>query len=245
MIWAERTRMLPFPKETPQAVVEKLARRTLEVPAFVRAYWHGERDHLRMELSPQAQWRYAQFYRGELNDDLGDGVVGALLERRAPMLLRLAMLMALTDLQTRIDAQHIDAAMAWIRHATASVRFVFVSAVEEAKLAQVLELSNRVLAFLRERGQATRSQISAECFKGKVPKARLDASLGHLLGATPPKIAVSGSSAPSTRRARQRGCIGLRRPEAHFAHFAALSLERRVTVAPTVVRNKFHANNSG
>jgi putative DNA primase/helicase len=190
MIWAERSRMLPFPKETPQAVVEHLARRTLTVLAFVRADRHGEREHLQMELSPQAQSRYAQLYRGELNDGLGDGVVGALLERRAPMLLRLAMLMALADLQTRIDAQHIDAAMAWIRHATASVRFVFVSATEEAKLAQVLELSNRVLAYLHERGQATRSQISAECFRGKVPKARIDACLEHLLASTPPKVTV-------------------------------------------------------
>ncbi len=197
MIWAERTRMLPFPKETPQAVVEDLARRTLEVLAFVRADRHVERDHLRMELSPQAHWRYAQFYRGELSDDLGDGVVGAVLERRAPMLLRLAMLMALTDLQTRIDARHVDAAMAWIRHATASVRFVFVSAAEEAKLTQVLELSNRVLAFLRERGQATRSQISAECFRGKVSKARIDASLEHLLGSTPPKISVQWVERPA------------------------------------------------
>lgn len=190
MIWAERARMLPFPKETPQAVVGHLARKTLEVLAFVRAHRHDEFDYLRMELSPQAQWRYAQLYRGELHDDIGDGVVGALLERRAPMLLRLAMLMALTDLQTRIDVQHVDAAMAWIRHATASVRFVFISTAEEAKLAQVLELSNRVLAFLRERGQATRSQISAECFRGKVPKARIDASLEHLLVSTPPKITV-------------------------------------------------------
>ena len=190
MIWAERSRMLPFPKETPQAVVEHLACRTQEVLAFVHADRHGEREHLRMELSAQAQWRYAQFYRGELNDDLGDGTVSALLERRAPMLLRLAMLMALADLQTRIDVPHIDAAMAWIRHATASVRFVFVSAAEEAKQAQVLELSSRVLVFLRERGQATRSQISVECFKGKVPKARLDASLEQLLSATPPKISV-------------------------------------------------------
>ena len=202
MIWAERSRMLPFPKETPQAVVEHLACRTREVLAFVRADRHGERDHLRMELSPQAQWRYAQLYRGELNDDLGDGVAGALLERRAPMLLRLAMLMALADLQTRIDAVHIDAAMAWIRHATASVRFVFVSVAEEAKLAQVRELSNRVLTFLRERGQATRSQISAECFKGKMPKARIDASLEHLLASTPPKISVQtverSADAPGT-----------------------------------------------
>ncbi|WP_316855369.1 YfjI family protein [Ralstonia mannitolilytica] len=197
MIWAERSRMLPFPKETPQAVVEHLACRTLEVLAFVHANRHDRRDHLRMELSPQAQWRYAQLYRGELNDDLGDGVVGALLERRAPMLLRLAMLMALTDLQTRIDAKHIDAATAWIRHATASVRFVFVSAAEEAKLAQVLEMSNRVLAFLHERGQATRSQISAECFRGKVTKARIDASLEHLLASTPPRISVQWVERPA------------------------------------------------
>lgn len=193
MIWAERTRMLPFPKETPQAVVEQLALRTREVLAFTRADRHNERDHLRVDLSPQAQWRYAQFYRGELNDDLGDGVVGALLERRAPMLLRLAMLMALTDLQTRVDAIHIDAAMAWIRHATASVRFVFVSAAEEAKLAQVLDLSNRVLVYLRERGQATRSQINTECFRGKVSKSRIDACLEHLLAATPPRITVQWS----------------------------------------------------
>ena len=190
MIWAERSRMLPFPKETPQATVELLAARTQEVLAFVRADRHDEREHLRMELSPQAQWRYAQLYRGELHDGIDDGAIGALLERRAPMLLRLAMLMALTDLQTRIDVSHIDAAMAWIRHATASVRFVFVSAAEDAKLAQVLELANRVLAFLHERGQATRSQISAECFRGKVPKARIDACLEHLLVSTPPKITV-------------------------------------------------------
>lgn len=190
MIWAERSRILPFPKETPQAVVEHLARRTLEVLNFVHADRHDERENLRMELSPQAQWRYAQLYRGELHDGIDDGAIGALLERRAPMLLRLAMLMALTDMQTRIDVPHIDAAMAWIRHATASVRFVFVSAAEEAKLAQVLELANRVLAFLHERGQATRSQISAECFRGKVPKARIDASLEHLLASTPPKVTV-------------------------------------------------------
>lgn len=190
MIWAERSRILPFPKETPQAEVDQLTARTRQVLAFVRADQHTRHDHLRMDLSPQAQWRYAQLYRGELNEDLGDSVIGALLERRAPMLLRLAMLLALTDLQTRVEAQHINAAMLWIRHATASVRYVFVSATEEAKLTQVLELSNRVLAFLRQRGQATRSQISSECFRGKVPKALIDVCLEHLLAATPTMINV-------------------------------------------------------
>lgn len=80
--------------------------------------------------------------------------------------------------------------MAWIRHATASVRFVFVSATEEAKLAQVLDLSNRVLVYLRERGQATRSQISTGYFRGKVSKSWIDACLERLLAATPPRITV-------------------------------------------------------
>lgn len=126
----------------------------------------------------------------------------------------------MTDLQARIDAQHIDAAMAWIHQATASVRFVFVSAAEEAKLAQVLELSNRVLVFLRERGQATRSQISAECLRGKVTKARINANLEPLLASTRPGSACRWSSGQPTRRSRQRGCTEPRSSGAHFARFA-------------------------
>ena len=135
-------------------------------------------------MSAQAQWHYAQLYRGELNDDLGSELVSAMLERRAPMLLRLAMLFALTDLQTRIEVPHIEAAMSWMRYATASVTYVFVSADEEAKLAKVIGFANRVLEFLGERGHATRSEISAECFRGRVTKVQLDVSLDYLLTAT-------------------------------------------------------------
>lgn len=190
MIWAERSQILPFPKATPQTSVDVLARRTLVILEFAGANQHDHRDRLPMELSAQAQWRYAQLYRGELNEDPGGDLVSAMLERRAPMLLRLAMLFALSDLQTRVDVPHIEAAMAWMRYATASVRYVFVSAAEEAKMARTIELSNRVLVFLRDRDQATRSQISAECFRGKATKAQIDASLGHLLASTPPRISV-------------------------------------------------------
>jgi hypothetical protein len=143
-----------------------------------------------MELSAQAQWRYAQLYRTELNEDVGSDLVNAMLERRSPMLLRMAMIFALTDLQLRIDIGHIEAAMAWMRFATVSVKYVFVSSSEEAKMLQTMERSERLLSFLQARGQATRSQISSECFRGREPKARIDASLDHLLAATPPKISV-------------------------------------------------------
>lgn len=73
-----------------------------------------------------------------------------------------------------------------MRYATASVTYVFVSAAEEARLAKVIEFANRVLEFLRGRGHATRSEISAECFQGRVTKAQLVVSLDYLLTATPP-----------------------------------------------------------
>lgn len=190
MIWAERSQILPFPKATPQAIVNEFAQRILRVLEFVHANDHDSRDQLRVELSPQGQWRYAQLYRGELNEDGGSHLVGALLERRAPMLLRIAMLFALTDLQLRIDLQHIEAAMAWVRYAAASVKYVFVSAADDAKMAQVLELTHQILVFLNERGQASRRDITVDCFKRHVPKAGIDAAIEHLLSATPPRISV-------------------------------------------------------
>ncbi len=196
MIWAERSQILPFPKSTPQVSVDLMARRVLEILEFVGSDQHDQRDCLRMALSAQAQSRYAQLYQSELNEDLGSELVSAMLERRAPMLLRLAMLFALTDLQTKIDAQHIEAAMAWTQYATASVRYVFVSATEEVKLAQTVELSNRVLQFLQKRGTATRSEITVECFQRRVPKAKIDACLENLLSATPPKILVKSVPRP-------------------------------------------------
>ena len=59
MIWAERSQILPFPKATPQATVDALASRVLEILRFTGSDQVDQRDQLRMELSVQAQWRYA------------------------------------------------------------------------------------------------------------------------------------------------------------------------------------------
>jgi hypothetical protein len=190
MIWAERSQILPFPKATSQAKVDSLARKVLEILEFVRADEYYVRDELRLELTAQAQWRYAHLYRGELNDECGSDLISGLLERRAPMLLRLAMLFALSDLQLRIDAVHIDAAMAWMQYMAASVRYVFVSAAEEEKIALARKLSNQLFDFLRTRGAATRSQINTECFAGRASKTQIDAAIEQLLTATPPKICL-------------------------------------------------------
>lgn len=190
MIWAERSQVLPFPKATAQATVDQVAQRILQVLEFVAAAQHDRRDSLGMEISPQAQWRYGQLYRTELNEECGNPVLTALLERRAPMLLRLATLFALTETQLRIDVQHIEAAAAWIRHSVASVRFVFLSAEGEAQMARVLEMANQILEFLRRRESASRRDITVECFNRRATKRQIDAAIEHLLGVAPARIHV-------------------------------------------------------
>ncbi|QTN27472.1 DUF3987 domain-containing protein [Rhodoferax sp. AJA081-3] len=196
IIWAERSQVVPFPRETPQAIVTALAQRLLDILQFVHANWHDTMDRLRVELSPKAQWRYAQLYRGELNEDSGSPLVAALLERRAPMLLRIALLFALADLQLCIDVPHIEAAMAWVRYTTASVKYIFTSAAENERTAQVIETAQRILTFLQERGAGSRRDITVDCFKRHVSKARIDEALEHLLGSSPPKIQVQLVSRP-------------------------------------------------
>lgn len=198
MVWAERSQVVAFPKATPEATVAELARRVLNILEFTHADQHGSQNRLRLELTPQAQWRYNQLYRSELNEDTGHNVLGALLERRAPMLLRLAMLFALTDEQLRIDVHHIEASIAWIRHAVASARFIFTSAEEDAKMAAVLDMGNQILEFLKLRGDASRSDITVHCFKRHESKLRIDAAVDYLLKMTPAKIHVQIVQRPKT-----------------------------------------------
>lgn len=78
---------------------------------FATEGYPENRDSRPMELSADARTEYARLYRGELSG-LADGEkVAALIERRAPMLLRLAMIFALTDRTLTIELPHIHAAL--------------------------------------------------------------------------------------------------------------------------------------
>ncbi len=211
IFWAERRSMLPFPRETSIQDIDRLSIRTAEVLRFVGAGEPSPRyyDRLQMALSPAAQSRYADLYCGELNAEVGDEVLSAVLERRAPMLLRIATLLALSDLHTSIDAAHIDAALGWVRHAAASARHVFATTtIDGRRQAQRQERADRILAFLGERGKATRTELITKCFQRKVSCAELDASLAILLAKAPPRIQVhtvarEGGSAGAPRRIYQ------------------------------------------
>lgn len=188
--WAEGEKVLPFPKQTPQTVVDRLAARVAQVLQFAGADRHEDKDAMRMELSAKAALLYEQLYLGELRDCSAGENINALLARRAPVLLRLAMLFALTDLSTVIDVAHINAAMAWVRYWNESIKFVFQNALDEANAADITETAQKIVSYLTEKGQSTRTEISRGCFKGHVSKDKLDEALDVLLTTCPPTIEV-------------------------------------------------------
>ena len=190
MVWAEQTGIDPNPPGIPCPTVRALADRVADVLRHAKAARFVERDHTRMELSPQARTLYERLYRGELRSRSGGERVAGLLERRAPMLLRLAMLFALTDKAAQIEVEHMNAALAWVRYWVDSVKFIFATARDEARSEQTDDAAEKIMAFLTERGEATRTQIVVDCFKKRAAKDVIDAAIQELLTTAPPRIMV-------------------------------------------------------
>ena len=145
---------------------------------------------MRVELSPDARKRYEVLYHSELNDNSAGERITALIERRAPMLLRLAMLFALCDLTTTVEVHHINAALAWVRYSVDSIKFVFASAADEVEVAETNDTAQKIVDFLTAHQRVTRKQITVDCFGGHVNKTRIDAALEELLTCNPPHVTV-------------------------------------------------------
>lgn len=190
IVWAERTKITAFPQATSAKEIEYLANRTQEVLNFAKADAHSENNWLQMELSPSGKWHYGQIYRSVLSQDFGSERISAILERRAPMLLRLAIVFAICDLSTKIEIAHLDAALAWITFCSDSVQYVFSTASEAAQTERINKNTDLLLKYLSEQSQATRSDIMRECFKGHLSKLEINACLDNLLNTSPPQIQV-------------------------------------------------------
>ena len=164
--------------------------RLIEVIRFAGGDKFAERDAIEITMSDAAQRRFVDLYLGELNDQSAGETVTALLERRAPVLRRLAMLFALCDLRTEVDEQHIEAALAWVRYCSESIKFIFSDGISETVTAETNAAAQKIVEFLASRSQASRSEITRGCFQGHQRKGVIDAALDELLTASPPRIIV-------------------------------------------------------
>lgn len=194
---AERPRLEPFPRTTPDSVVEELAARLLDLLSFAKgAYcWDfdpasASQNRRRMRMSEAAAALYARLYRTELNAKKDGERVAGLLHRAPAYLLRMAMLFALSDLSETIEPRHLEAALAWVRYWRESVRFIFNDAQEEAEQAKTCDKAERLYQWLKARSKpATRTEITNDCF-AKRGGSDVDKAIDTLLRDTPPRIEV-------------------------------------------------------
>ncbi len=217
VIWAEQPGLDAMPGFTSEEDLEVLVERTAEVLRFAQADRFAEGDHTRMELSIEARERYKKVYRDELQDRAGGERIAGLLIRRAPYLLRLAMLFALTDKSYRIELHHLDVALHWIRYWVDSVRFIFASAEEEERSEKVRDTGRRILEHIDTFESASRTDLMSNCFQGHITKDLLDAALDDLLKESPPAIEVE---VRARTNGRGSGTKIYRRPSANPANSA-------------------------
>lgn len=190
MVWGERTQIAPFPRRASQARVEALAAEVAEIFQFTRPRAGDTQETVLLSMGDQARKRYAQLYRSEINQPAGNALVDSLLERRAPMLLRLAMVFALSDRQWLIEEPHVDAAAAWVRYATDSACFVFSDMRNGSVPERVQKAAERIAQYLATHGSATRQQLMVDCFGCHQSAAVVDAALAHLTTCLPSRLSI-------------------------------------------------------
>lgn len=191
MISAERLQFTPFPEPTPKAVVEQLGDRIIEVIEFANKRCSNDADSFQLTLSSGARNLYQDLYTGELAVQLADEKIMTLLERRAPVLLRIAMIFAAADLASEIDECHLNAAAAWTRYWADSADYIFAANRSENCSDEITILAERITKFLSAKEDASRTELTVDCFGGHVAKPKLDQALTQLLTSSPPIVVVT------------------------------------------------------
>ncbi|MDP3334509.1 MAG: DUF3987 domain-containing protein [Methylococcaceae bacterium] len=188
MIWAENTGFVPFPTPTPERLIDELATSTMDVIHFAKGGYPNSKNGLEMNLSQATKALYTEVYQ-ELRRPLESDFITAMLERRAPYALRLAMLFALTDQTRVIEACHLQTALEWINYAINTVKFVFADKANNTQQAETRQNAAKIIAFLqlRPEGSGMRELIN-DCFQKNGSSEKINGALSYLLAENPRRI---------------------------------------------------------
>ncbi len=177
MFYAERNGLLAHPAPTPDDQVTDLAKRTATIIRFAKGDYPNHSNSRWMSLSPAANQHYETLYHSVLNQPESSPILTALLERRPAMLLRIAMLLALTDLTLNIEPCHIDAALAWVNYWQDSVRYLFKGRGPDP----LRDVKAAIIAFLQEHHEVDRKAFYQGRFKHLINRNKLDSALDDLI----------------------------------------------------------------
>ena len=214
IFWAERTRLVPNPQPTDATLIKELGERTKEVIALATGGFphrtRTSRHTRRMTMTPAAAALWEELY-GPLKARDPSETVTALLERRAPITVRLAGIFAVTDLTVLIDERHLAAAYAWSQYHQASVRWVFSDQQERQQGAEVSLRRRKITDYLQGRDWVLRSEIQRAALSGNVSAKAMDVVLqamladGHLSQKDEPRAGAVTTTKKLYRLVRQHG----------------------------------------
>jgi hypothetical protein len=187
-VWSESTTEVAFPRATPEHLIDALARETMAVIQLGKGKYPDMQNSQEMNLSAAAKEYYTAIYP-TIRRPLASEFITSLLERRAPYVMRLAMLFALTDRTRVIEPCHLTAALAWVNYAVHSVRYIFQDQARSAGDEEIRRNAEKIVAFLGDHPKGcTVTTIANDCFKKHLAADKIQKALSYLLTDIPKRI---------------------------------------------------------
>ncbi|MDD5272599.1 MAG: DUF3987 domain-containing protein [Methylovulum sp.] len=188
MVFSENVAHVAFPSPTPESAVDDLAAQAADIIRYAKGGYPASSNGLQMHMS-EAVMKYYDAIFPSLKKPFDSDIISTLLERRAPYVLRLAMLFALTNKTHVIEPKHLQAGLAWVNYAINTVRYVFADQAVSPQARENRAHADKILAFLGKHpeGAGLRELIN-DCFKKNLSTERIQKALGCLLAENPPPI---------------------------------------------------------
>jgi hypothetical protein len=180
-----RPKLVPLPKRTPDADVQRIAALFAEAVIFARGNDEQANDGLEMKLSPDAVKYWCGRYKALTKED--NGLAGVLLVRTEIYCRMFAMIFALLDKSAIIEVEHIKAALAWIKYWRDSVRYIFQTLAAKAEASKMNDTAKSVYEFISSNPKCTRTELTSH-FKNKLNSSEITQGLNYLMNAAPPLI---------------------------------------------------------
>lgn len=170
---SRRSKRLPHGGNAPEDLVRDLAAQIGQ--ALKEARTAGE---LNMSTEGRELWQHMYVH---LTADRPETVLTKITGRRAPQVMRLALIYALMDRCKTIDVRHLHAAAALEQYSVDTAAFVFTEAAETEAQREQTELA----AFIEESGPQgrTRTEVSQRFFKGNADAKTITVRLRELIEA--------------------------------------------------------------
>ena len=185
LCYVQRDKLVALPEPTPEAQINRLAEKLADAIEFATGTGFGIGDTLKVTMSQDARQLWEELYPC-ISVDL-PGVTGALTARSEVYVRMLAMIFALLDSSTTIEPSHLRAAIHWLDYVTESTRYIFGNEGEQKALDDLEIFAQKVLAVIKDKGTATRTDIN-NAFHNHKTATKLNEVLDYLLTATPARI---------------------------------------------------------